>query len=68
MAGGPWRWLRKAGIDPAQQPELAVQLASANAIYFALTGQLREALAQRQWARSLEISGVPWTRGSSPST
>ena len=45
---------RKADIDPAQQPELAVQLASANAMYLALTGQLREALAQRQWARSLD--------------
>ena len=48
---------RKADIDPAQQPELAVQLASANAIDFGLTGQLRESLAQRQWARSLEIDG-----------
>ena len=48
---------RKADIDPAQQPELAVQLASVNAMNSALTGQLRAALDQRQWARSLEIGG-----------
>ena len=46
---------RKADIDPIRQPELAVQLASANAIDFALTGQLRESLAQRQWAQSLRV-------------
>ena len=46
---------RNADIDPTRQPELAVQLASANAIDFALTGQLRESLAQRQWARSLRV-------------
>ena len=32
-----------------------MQLASANAIDFALTGQLRESLAQRHWARSLRV-------------
>ena len=47
----------KADIDPAQQPELAVQLAQVNAIYLGHIGQLQEALAQRQWARSLEIGG-----------
>ena len=46
---------QKADIDPAQQPELSVQLASANAIDLGLTGQLRESLAQRQWARSLRV-------------
>ena len=56
---------RKADIDPARQPELAVQLASANIMNLVLTGQLREALAQRQWARSLDINGGavdPWPR------
>ena len=48
---------RRADIDPDRQPELAVQLASVNATYLGLTGQLRESLAQRQWARSLEIGG-----------
>ena len=46
---------RRADIDPDRQPELAVQLASVNATYLGLTGQLRESLAQRQWARSLDI-------------
>ncbi len=48
---------RDAGIDPDRQPELAVQLAAVNAIFLGHTGQLQEALAQRQWARSLEIGG-----------
>ena len=48
---------RKADIDPAQQPELAVQLAAVNAMNFGHTGQLQAALDQRQWARSLKIGG-----------
>ncbi len=48
---------RKADIDPAQQPELAVQMASVNAMCLGHTGQLQAALDQRQWARSLEIGG-----------
>ena len=56
---------RTAHIDPARQPELAVQLSWANAIYLASTGQLQEALAQRKWARSLDIDAGaidPWLR------
>ena len=49
-----------ADIDPAQQPELAVQLATANVMYLVITGQLREALAHRQWARTLDIDA--WCR------
>ncbi len=48
---------RRADVDPDRQPELAVQLASVNATYLGLTGQLRESLAQRQWARSIDIGG-----------
>ena len=47
---------------PAEQPELAVQLAAVNAIP-GQTGQLQGALDQRQWARRLEIGGGtvdPW--------
>ncbi len=56
---------RRADIDPARQPELAVQLATANIMYSVMTGQLREALAQRQRARSLDTDGGavdPWPR------
>ncbi len=56
---------RTADIDPAQQPELAAQLATANIMYLVITGQLREALAHRQWARTLDIDRGPvdpWPR------
>ena len=48
---------REASVDPDQEPELAVQLASVTATYLGLTGQLRESLAQREWARNLETHG-----------
>ena len=54
-----------AGVDPARRPDLAGQLATANVMYLVITGQLREALAQRQWARSLGTNGgavAPWPR------
>ena len=52
-----------AGVDPKEQPELAVQLAAVNCMNFGYIGQLQEALAERQWARSLGIGGGaldPW--------
>ena len=49
---------RRADIDPAQQPELAVQLASVNVhVLRPSPVSCEEALAQRQWARSLDIGG-----------
>ena len=54
-----------AGVDPAQQPELAVQLATANIMYLVITGQLQEALDERQRALSLDTDGGavdPWPR------
>ena len=48
---------RKADIDPAQQPELADQLITANIMYLVLTGQLQEALDQLQWTRSARVDG-----------
>ncbi len=54
-----------AGVDPAQQPQLAVQLATANIMYLVITGQLREALDERQRSLSLGTGGGavdPWPR------
>jgi LuxR family transcriptional regulator, maltose regulon positive regulatory protein len=42
----------QSGIDAAEDPELAIQLAMVRMIHLALTGQLEAALGQRHWARA----------------
>jgi LuxR family transcriptional regulator, maltose regulon positive regulatory protein len=44
---------QQTGVDPDDQPDLAVQLAVINATYLGITGQLTESLAQQDWAMRL---------------
>jgi LuxR family maltose regulon positive regulatory protein len=43
----------ETGVDAAEAPELAIQLAFVRMIHLALTGQLEAALRERHWVRAI---------------
>src|SRR5205823_1495675 len=49
---------RETGIDPAEQPELAVRFALVNTLYCSFVGEFDEALTYREWARSFEAKAA----------
>jgi LuxR family maltose regulon positive regulatory protein len=48
----------QTGIDAAEAPELAIQLAFIRMNHLGLTGQLEAALKQREWARSIPTAAT----------